>query len=313
MKSKKVIGVDIGATNLRVGYFVNGKMIEKKETRTPRKGPVDVVAKKIVSLIHQLVKDMDFDGIGIGSIGPLDLDRGWVVNTPNNPLSSFPIVPVLSEEFEVDIILQNDCVAAVWGEKVFGKGKELSDIAYITISSGIGGGFVVDGKLLTGWRGNAHEIGHIVLDHNSNISCGCGGKGHWEGLASGANLHKTAYHLAMSWRGEKTRAWEMSRNKILPETLLQLYRLGDEFAVHVVDYLIDIHSAGIASIIATFDPQMIFLGGSLFLRNKDVLLSGIKKRVIKYSLFPPPPIQPGSFGDDEVLYGAAALIYEPPS
>ncbi|MCE4599381.1 MAG: ROK family protein [Desulfurococcales archaeon] len=310
---KSILAVDVGATNLRVALF-HGRLLKNKvKSRTPRSGGSDAVALEIIRLARDALKVGEVDAIGVASIGPLDLKRGWVVNTPNNPLRNFELKRPLKEEFQAPVYIANDCVAAVWGEKTLGRGSPYSDLAYITISTGIGGGFIVDGELLVGWRGNAHEIGHIVVDYNSNIRCGCGGLGHWEGIAGGNSIPKTARIYALKWEGDRTNAYEMAlEGKLSSEVLYRLARLGDKFAESLVDYLNRVHAAGIASIIASYDPQVIYLGGSVFLENKDIMLDNINRYLSRFSIFKSPPLVPATFGHDEVLYGAAAIALKPP-
>jgi glucokinase len=118
------------------------------------------------------------DGIGVGSIGPLDLQSGCIVNTPNFPFKHIPVVAPLREEFGVPVRLLNDCGAAVMGERRFGLGRGIDNLFYVTLNTGLGGSAIVDGHPLSGKDGNAPEIGHVVIDRLSSMVCGCGARGH---------------------------------------------------------------------------------------------------------------------------------------
>lgn len=304
----RVLAVDVGASRLRVALFDGAVMVERFEVDTPRVGDSLSVARAIAHIAFRF----SFDVVGVASIGPLDLERGWVVGTPNNPLRSFALRDPLVELLGKPVVLANDCVAAVWGEFILGGGRGLSEVAYVTISTGVGVGVVVDGRLLVGRRGNSHEAGHVVVDLNGSVRCGCGGLGHWEALGSGANIARVAYVKALEWGGD-SRAWRLARDGILtPEALYTLAREGDVFALKLVDYINRVHAAGLASVVAAYDPQVIFLGGSIFLKNKELILEGIRRYIKDYSLLEPPELREATFGEDTVLYGALAIALKTP-
>ena len=309
----RVIAVDLGATNLRVALFEDVRVIRMKVVKTPRSGPNTIIASTIVRLAREVSQGSSIEAVGIASIGPLDLEKGWVVGTPNNPLRTFPLKQPIEEGLGAPVYLYNDCVAAAWGEKVLGDGSKYRDLGYITISTGIGGGFIVDNKLLLGRRGNAHEIGHIVVDIDSKRICGCGGRGHWEALASGTGIPLTAKIYAESWRGRETEAYRRALEaRLTPEELYTAAKQGDDFAANLVEYLNRIHAAGIASVAAAYDPEVIYIGGSIFLNNIDVILPGIIKFLNEYAIWKP-LIKKATFGEHAGLYGAAAVALKPPS
>ncbi len=304
----KVLAVDVGASRLRVALFDGTVMVERVEVDTPRVGD----SLSVVRAIAGIASRFSFDVIGVASIGPLDLEKGWVIGTPNNPLRSFALRDPLVELFRKPVVIANDCVAAVWGEFVLGGGRGLSEVAYVTISTGVGVGIVVDGRLLVGRRGNSHEAGHVVVDLDSGVRCGCGGLGHWEALGSGANIPRLAYVKALEWGGD-SRAWRLAvEGTLTPEALYSLARSGDVFALKLVDYINRVHAAGLASVVAAYDPQVVFLGGSIFLKNKDLILEGVRRYIREYSLLEPPELKDATFGEDSVLYGALAIALKTP-
>jgi len=179
--------VDLGATNMRVAHG-DETGIKKKLMMTINKSEG---AEGIAAQMITMIRDLGVEGIaaiGVGSIGPLNLGTGSVVDPPNLPFNEIPIVEPLSEAFHVPVGLLNDCSAAVLGEQVFGAGRGLRNIFYVTLSTGLGGGAIVDDHLLVGKDGNAVEIGHLTIDPASELVCGCGCKGHWEAYCSGSNI-----------------------------------------------------------------------------------------------------------------------------
>ncbi|MCX8165386.1 MAG: ROK family protein [Acidilobaceae archaeon] len=303
----RVLAVDVGGTKVRAALFEGTEMLYRKEVPTPRAGGPYAVAEAIERLA-----DGSFEVISVASMGPLDMESGWVIAAPNSPIGKFAIREPLERAFGVPVLLYNDCVAAAWGEHVLGRGKGMRDLVYVTISTGIGVGAVVDGELAVGRRGNAHEGGHIVVDLHSDLQCGCGGYGHWEALGGGANLWRVAQRKAREWGESSEGAGLALAGEMSPELLYSLARRGDPFALRLVDYLNSVHAAGIASLIAVYDPEAIFVGGSIFLNNEDLMKEKIEEYARKYSILGVPPIYRATFGPDAVLYGALAIALRPP-
>ncbi len=190
---ERVIAVDLGGTNVRVALVSEtGGIIKKIVVRTKTEGSSQlVIADDITEKIRQLTSPeerKEIRGIWISSAGPIDLREGLLLNPPNISFPSIPLVQPIRESLSLPVYLINDCRAGVLGETCFGAGKGCENVVYITISTGIGGGAVINGKLLLGRDGNASEIGHFCVDTRYSIRCGCGNYGHWEGYASGKNI-----------------------------------------------------------------------------------------------------------------------------
>ena len=295
MVKKIILGIDIGATWTRFGIFEGKNLIDRVKVRT-----VDFFSNPFKFLEELKHRYKELDGVGVGTTGSLDMKRGMIVSTANIDVKEFPLRDIIEEALEVTPIIVNDCAAAVWAEAVLGKGKNLRDLVYLTISTGIGAGIVIGRYLIVGRRGNAHEVGHGVIDYNSTMSCSCGGKGHWEALASGKNIPRFVKALT-------------GRDITNAKNLFDAYRRGESWSYPVIEELSRIYAAGISTIIAHYDPEAIFVGGSVFLHNTDILLEKILYYLKEYNLYEESPsIQPTGFGDDVVLYGAAALVLEPP-
>jgi len=310
-----VVGVDVGATYTRVGLFSpEGRLVEKVRFETPKTGGELAIASAIASAIEGLLSRWggSLKSIGVGTIGPLDITSGDVVGAPNAPIGRFKIREPLESLFGVDVYVVNDCVAAAWAEYLVGAGRGFRNVVYITISTGIGGGAVVDGHLLLGKDGNAHEVGHIVLDLSGRFRCGCGGLGHWEAIASGANIPRTLEVLAREWRGAATEAYRRALGGSLgSEELFRLWRAGDGFAEFAVEFLAEVNAAGIASVVNVYDPEVLTVGGSIALRNPDFVEISIA-RVSRYVVNRRPSITLTPLGEDAALVGAALISIKPP-
>jgi len=193
-------GIDIGATWTRIAIADNnGKIISKTRIETLKKNETkEEMLLRLESALRDIMRIADtkhLEAIGVGSIGPLDMKKGVILHTPNLPIENIPIGSYLSKKFDSHTYVVNDCIAAVVGEKYFGAGKDVENLVYITLSSGIGGGAIVDGNILFGKDGNAVEIGHIVVDYRGSLRCGCGGYGHWEAYTSGKNIGRFVSYL----------------------------------------------------------------------------------------------------------------------
>jgi glucokinase len=312
-----VVGVDLGATNIRVALgSVESGILRKVEERTVRLESPDAVIRQFIRLIR-MVSASDLDkirAIGIGSIGPLDCWRGVILSPPNFSFKNVHIVEALRDVFGVSVCLLNDCTTAALGEWVFGAGKGLKNLAYVTLSSCVGGGAIVDGVLLLGKDGNAAEIGHMVIDFEGRLACNCGGRGHWEAYCSGTGMPKFTKYLAESrpsnFRGTLIEGL-VRRGEITPKPLFDLARKGDKGALEIVEEVGKLNAIGFANVNTLYDPELITVGGSIALNNPELVLEPIIANIGKYTVNRVPEIIITPLGGDVVLYGAIALASSP--
>ena len=302
------IAVDIGATNIRVATGDSDGLQEKTTEPTDIGNGANGVSEQIIRLIED-IRDEKPESIGIGSIGPIDLETGEITNTPNYPFNYIPIAQPLEEHFGVKASLVNDCAAAVLGEQRFGAGKGYSNIVYVTISTGLGGGAIVDNHLLMGKDGNAPEIGHVTINSDSDIKCGCGSFGHWEAYSSGRNIPRNAMKLMKSsWR--KSLIADLiggDLDLLTSKTIYDAAKQGDEVALGVVAEIGRINAIGFANITNLFDPELITVGGSIALNNPRLVLDPIHENIDKHLINRKPEIMVTPLGEDAVLIGALAL------
>lgn len=324
MRTKAVYGVavDIGATNLKVALGLkDGRILRKRTELTDTVTGPEAISLQIIRMISSLQLELGLTpegliGIGIGSIGPLDLKRGGIDRPANIPHYGFvPLVGPLSEEFKTRVELLNDCVAAVVGEKFFGEGRSEEDLVYITIGTGIGGGVYVNGRLLLGKDGNAHEIGHMVIDFEGKLICGCGKRGHWEAYCSGRNLPNYARLILEErrWNGfEGSLLYKYVKGRPEDITAKHLYdgaKAGDELCLDIVERVGRLNAIGFANVVNVYDPSLITVGGTVALRNEELVLRPIISYIGDYLINRPPIIKVTSLGESVTLYGALVAAF----
>jgi len=316
-----VLAVDLGATYVRVAIAsCDGKIVSKAKERVVREGREDAIAKQIVKMYENLIEKIGkvtIDKIAIGSIGPLDMRKGIIINPPNLPFEKIVLKDPLKEYFKADVLVLNDAVSAAWGEKHFGLGRNVENLAYVTLSTGIGVGVIVNGKLLLGKDGNAHEMGHAVVNYDSPFKCGCGRIGHWEAYASGRNIPRFAKYLAQT-RFKELLNKSILKSKIINNTLeardvFEAAKKNDPLALKIIDELGKVNASGFANVINAYDPELITVGGAIALNNpKELVIDPILKYLDMYVVNRVPKIEITKLGDDIVLYGAVAAAINPP-
>jgi len=297
--------VDLGATNVRAAVGDERELRSKVSERTERSRGAEGVSEQIVRLIEALPGD--FKAIGVGSIGPVDLGSGCVVNTPNLPFRRIPVVEPLQEHFQVPVAMLNDCSAAALGERDYGAGRGLSNIVYVTLSTGLGGGAIVDGHLLVGKDGNAVEVGHLTIDADSPLVCGCGKRGHWEAYCSGSNIPNLARLMLENYRGETCLRAEGDLKALTAESIFNAARAGDPAATEIVSRIGEVNAIGFADIVNVFDPEVLTVGGSIALNNPELVMGPILGGIDRHLINRKPRIMVTPLWEDAVLYGALAL------
>ena len=316
-----VLAVDLGATYVRVAIAsCDGKIVSKAKERVVREGREDAIAKQIIKMYENLIEKIGkvtINKIAIGSIGPLDMRKGIIINPPNLPFEKIVLKDPLKEYFKADVLILNDAVSAAWGEKHFGLGRDVENLAYVTLSTGIGVGVIVNGKLLLGKDGNAHEMGHAVVNYDSPFKCGCGRIGHWEAYASGRNIPRFAKYLAQT-RFKELLNKSILKSKIINNTLeardvFEAAKKNDPLALKIIDELGKVNASGFANVINAYDPELITVGGAIALNNpKELVIDPILEYLDMYVVNRVPKIEITKLGDDIVLYGAVAAAINPP-
>ncbi len=317
MKGRLGIGVDLGATRIRVCVGdAQGKILWRESGNMPVPDRVEDYVSHVVDAVreaaNQVPDTQSLAGIGVASIGPLDLKRGGMASPANVPYKFVPLVDPLKEALQTNVTLMNDANAAALGERTFGAGKNHENLVYITISTGIGGGAIVDGHLLSGKDGNAAEVGHVVVDQDGRLTCGCGRRGHWEAYCSGRNIPNLAVLLAGEGpsAGTPERLEELlglSGHRVDSASILNAARGGNAFGVRVAEEMGRFNALGVANTVNMFDPSLVTMGGGVVLNNQELVLKPIRELVPKHSINRVPEIVITPLGDDVGLLGALSL------
>ena len=291
------IAIDLGGTQVRAA-LLNGTRIIRRRTEATAQGGPDSTLAQFDRLIAQVREGTDLNmicGIAVASAGPLDTEAGIVLGIPTIPkLDNFPIVSALSHRTERPVFLENDAIAAAYGEWVCGAGRGMQHIAYVTVSTGIGGGIIVDGNPVRGRKGMAGHIGHIRL-MQGGPKCSCGATGCFEALASG-----TAF---------AARARANLKEAVDPEQVFDRARAGDAKCLELVEEEARYLGQGITSVIHFCSPERVVIGGGLS-HGFDLLEAGIHAVIRADALqpFKEVPVVQATLGDNAGLIGAAALM-----
>ena len=302
-----IIAVDIGGTHLRAAAYESDNTQPANHERVKTQANEPGVYERLVKVIESVwPKDGTIDAIGVASPGPLDPHSGYILATPNiQEWRNFPLAPKLSDYFKVPVFLDNDANLACLGEWKFGAGKGHHNVLYLTVSTGIGGGVIIEDRLLQGTHGLAAELGHVIIDPNGPI-CSCGYYGHLESFSSGPAIVK--YALSEMESGVKS-----SMNDDASLTARQVADAalqGDELAISAYQRAGEYLGIGVASFLHTFDPSIVIFGGGVSQVGAllfDSFHINLRKRVFHPRYLENLKIEMAALGDDAGLLGALAL------
>ncbi len=267
------IGVDLGGTNIAVGLVdENYKILCKKSVATGAERPaeeiVDDMAKLCLAVCEEMKVSMgDVVSVGIATPGIANHDTGVVEYANNLPFRRFPLGELLSGKLDgKKVYIENDANAAAWGEAIAGAAKGTKKSIMITLGTGVGGGIIIDGKVISGFNYAGGELGHIVIEHNGR-PCSCGRRGCWEAYSSAtALINMTKEKLEEC---EKTgRATIMAEyvkrdGRATGRTAFDAMRAGDAAAKEVVDVYLAYLTTGLVNIVNIFQPEVVSLGGGV--------------------------------------------------
>jgi glucokinase len=300
-----VLALDIGGTKLAAGVVdadgsVRSFLVVPSE---PERGP-DATLGRLFDLARRAAEASDVDwadvqAVGIGCGGPLDAERGVLLAPPHLPgWRDVPVGALAEREFGRPVTLENDATAAAAGEHRWGAGAGTRNMVYLTISTGVGGGAVIDGRLYRGARGNGGELGHVTVDWRGRPCRGCGRRGCLEAYVSGTSIAE--------------RARELGLDLATAEEVASAAAAGDEGASRVWDETVEALACGLTSIVNLFEPELVVVGGGVS-RSGEQLLGPVRELVRAAAMRPAGEgveIVASPLGDRVGVVGAAAIVYD---
>jgi glucokinase len=305
-----IVAIDLGGTKIACAITdLEGNIIKENTVPTDAHEGEAKVLERIVSIIERTLQDSEKSAsevraIGIGSPGPLDANKGIILDTPNLPFKHVEIVKYIENKFNIKTYLENDANAATIGEYLFGSGKGTKNMVYITVSTGIGAGAIIDGKIYRGTTCNALELGHTSILPDGP-KCNCGNYGCLEVLASGTAIAREANKALQEVKESSLRNYE----KVTSYEVFKEAEAGDKLACEVVDNALKYLGVGVANAITAFDPEKVVIGGGVSMVG-DVLFDKVRQ-VVKDRCFKvlseSCEVVPASLKTKAGIIGAAAV------
>ena len=285
-----LLGIDIGGTKIAVCLAdSSGKILGNERIIGGSQTRYEETLPRMVELAHKLVADAglamaDIRACGVTSPGPVDLAKGVIIRSPNMPWRNVALRDDLARELKRPVFFDNDANAGMLAEWVFGAAKGAQNALYVTLSTGIGGGVVTEGRILHGVNGNAGEIGHVVLDINGP-KCGCGMSGCWEAYCGGLNVMK---RMQAQFGGNPDhpvmRLPEVggAPEKLGYPALIPAAKAGIPEAVAMWDEICLRTAQGLGVMIMTYNPEVIVLG-TVALHAGDFLLNPVRELLPRFA------------------------------
>ncbi len=307
---KYAFGVDIGGTTVKMGIFSDkGEVLDKWEISTVKDNNGENILKDVAKSIEETLKNKNIDkadvvGVGVGAPGPIDAN-GTVYKAVNLGWGVFNIPEVLSEYLNLPVKAANDANVAAFGEMWQGGGKGHKDMVAVTLGTGVGGGIIVNGQILTGATGAGGEIGHIHMMDDETESCGCKNKGCLEQYTSATGIVRLTNR-----RLQKDDKESVLRNgEISAKAVFDAVKAGDELAIEVAQQFGEILGKGLAMVAAVANPEIFVIGGGVS-KAGNILFDYIRPAYEKYAFHgcKNAEFALATLGNDAGIFGAAGLV-----
>jgi glucokinase len=306
-------GIDVGGTTIKCGLFqADGTLLEKWEIKTRLDGDGEKILPDVAETIAQKINERsiakeDIAGVGIGIPGPIN-EAGEAAVAVNLHWGFKPVAKELSELTGLPAKAGNDANVAALGEAWAGAAKGSRSAVMITLGTGVGGGIIIDNKIVAGARGAGGEIGHANVNHEETESCNCGNKGCLEQYASATGIVRVAHSELDACTTESTL-------RGIPEftckDVLDAYKAGDAVAQKIMEKVGEQLGGAIAFIAAVVDPEAVVIGGGVSKAGQpliDLLNTYFKKYA--FSVCKETPIVLATLGNDAGIYGAARMVLD---
>lgn len=310
---KYVFGVDIGGTTVKLGLFdTNANVLEKWEIPSVTANGGERILPDVAESIKAKLAELDIAldevvGVGIGAPGPIDA-QGVVYRTANLGWDTvFSIPEAFRKELDLPVMAGNDANVAALGEMWQGGGKGYKDLVVVTLGTGVGGGIICNGQMVTGANGAGGEIGHMHVEDNETEECGCHNIGCLEQYSSATGIVRLARK-----RLEKDSEPSVLRDRELSaKAVFDAVKFGDKVAIEVAEQFGQYLGKGLASIAAVVNPEVFVIGGGVS-KAGEVLFEYIKPYYMQYAFRAcrDAKFSLATLGNDAGIYGAAKLILD---
>ena len=317
--SNLTAAADIGGTQIRAALVTrDGEILsETHDVTMPERGIQDT-AERLSNLVHRVASDANgVVGLAVSTAGPINPASGTYDHPPNlTGWHGKTMKPDLERSTSLHVAIGHDATLAALAETSFGPFKDARNLVYVTISTGIGGGIIANGEMITGSTGQAGELGHItVRTDREALSCGVGCHGCFEGNASGPNIGRMARIAAQNDPNAASKLMELANGDIEvidARLTFEAAEQGDTVAQRVVEQVIENVGRGIASILAVLDPDGIVVGGGVVhsLQNRwDEVIDAVRTYGLPRYKTRGVPVSVTKLGDDVSLLGASVLSF----
>jgi glucokinase len=306
MTAAGVLALDVGGTKLAAG-FVDGTGQVRSFLAVPTPADPERALDVLFSLGRKAVADAgaDIAAVGIGCGGPLDADRGVLLSPPHLPgWRDVPVTELAAAAFGRPAALDNDGTAAAEAEYRFGAGVGTTHMVYLTLSTGVGGGAVLDGRVYRGVTGNGTELGHVLVERNGRACRGCGGRGCLEAYVSGTSIAERAREAVDDTSSLST------VERITAADVAAHAAAGDALAALVWRETVDALACGLVSIVNMVEPELVVLGGGVTRAGDDALIAPVRTAVRASAMTPGGKavrVERAALGDQVGVVGAAAV------
>jgi glucokinase len=307
-RGRHVVGIDVGGTNLRVSLArEDGEIVDRRHRDTDPEGPAAAGIEALSQMVTELatangLRMSDIESCAVGVPGPTDPDKGILYDPPHLPgWHNVEVARLLKEATGIPTHLENDAQLAAYGEFHRGAGRGSKHVVFVTISTGIGGGIVIDGKLYSGAAGSAGEVGHVMVDPDGPV-CSCGRRGHLEALASGTSMARIARERIAAGEASSLASLEMFTAHEIGEAADE----GDELAVSVLTNAGRLLGLTFGGLLNILDPEVLILGGGVIQIGSillDPLYAAIKEQAFEAN-YSHARITTAGLGQDAGLVGA---------
>jgi glucokinase len=306
-------GIDVGGTTIKCGLFqVDGTLLEKWEIKTRLEGDGEKILPDVAETIAQKISERniakeDIAGVGIGIPGPIN-EAGEAAVAVNLHWGFKPVAKELSELTGLPAKAGNDANVAALGEAWAGAAKGSRSAVMITLGTGVGGGIIIDNKIVAGAHGAGGEIGHANVNHDESESCNCGNKGCLEQYASATGIVRVAHSELDACTTESTLR---SITDLTCKDVLDAYKAGDAVAQTIMEKVGEQLGGAIAFIAAVVDPEAVVIGGGVSKAGQPLIdLLNNYFRKYAFSVCKETPIVLATLGNDAGIYGAARMVLD---